>query len=512
MFDMELRLQMLLCLCLTGVCTLILYWYYIVWLKPQSILRKLRQQGIVGPRPSFLFGNSKEIKRLQMAVNSRGGHEIKHGYTPTVFPYFDKWRKDYGPVFSYSVCNVVALHLCQTDLIREISLSSSLSLGKASHQKKTHELLFGQGILKSSGEVWARQRKILAPEFFSDKVKGMVDLMVDSASSLLASWEETLRGQGGSVEIEVEEELRCYSADVISRTCFGSDYVQGKDIFLKLRELQENVSASNIFSEMFGLRFLPTKQAREARRLNEEIKSLITKTVVRQREVDGGEQKQQNLLQAIIRSAGSDEASSFVVDNCKNIYFAGHETTAVTASWCLMLLALHPEWQARARAEAVELCRRGLLDATSLHKIKILTMVIQETLRLYPPGAFVARETLQDMDFGGIHIPKGVNIFIPVSTLHHDPTIWGSDVLEFKPERFSGGILKACRLPQTYLPFGLGPRTCLGQHFAMVELKVILSLLLVKFSFTLSPNYRHSPILRLIVVPEFGMQLLLKKA
>lgn len=152
------------------------------------------------------------------------------------------------------------------------------------------------------------------------------------------------------------------------------------------------------------------------------------------------------------------------------------------------------------------------LSVFSLWFLLQLTMVIQETLRLYPPGALVARETLQDMNFGGIHIPKGVNIFIPVSPLHHDPAIWGPDVLEFKPERFSGGILRACRLPQTYLPFGLGPRTCLGQHFAMAELKVILSLLLVKFSFTLSPNYRHSPILRLIVVPEFGMKLLLNKA
>lgn len=121
------------------------------------------------------------------------------------------------------------------------------------------------------------------------------------------------------------------------------------------------------------VRFLPTKRVREAWRLNEEIKSLITKTVVRQREVDRGEQKQQNLLQAILRSAGSDDASSFVVDNCKNIYFAGHETTAVTASWCLMLLALHPEWQARARAEAVELCGRGPLDTNSLHKTKIVS-------------------------------------------------------------------------------------------------------------------------------------------
>ena len=140
-----------------------------------------------------------------------------------------------------------------------------------------------------------------------------------------------------------------------------------------------------------------------------------------------------------------------------------------------------------------------------------LTMVIQETLLLYPPTAVIARETLQDMKFGGIHVPKGVNIYIPVSTLHHDSSVWGSDVHEFNPERFSKGVFAACQLPHMYAPFGFGPRTCLGQNFAMVELKVVLSIILSKFTFTLSPNYRHSPSMRLLIEPKFGVDLLMKR-
>ncbi|WOL16339.1 Cytochrome P450 [Canna indica] len=518
---MESSLQLLFSLFLVAVCSMVLYLYYIAWSRPQKILNKLRQQGITGPPPSFLFGNSLEIKRLLMAEKSRGGRErreIEHGYTPTIFPFFEQWRKVYGPVFSYSLGNVVSLHISHPDLVREISLCSSLGLGKTSHMKKTHEPLFGQGILKTSGEVWSHQRKVIAPEFFSEKVKGMVDLMVDSATPLLKSWDEKVELQGGAAEMNVDDDLRCYSADVLSRTCFGSNYVSGKEIFLKIRQLQNAVSSPNLFAELFGLRYLPTKQAREAWRVSKEINSLILKTVK-----DGNASKehctsQQNLLQAILRSTNSglltctNTSDSFVVDNCKNIYFAGHETTAITTSWCLMLLALHPEWQARARAEAKEICGSRSPDANSLQKMKILTMVIQETLRLYPPGAYVAREAREEMVFGGIHIPKGVNIFVRVSTLHHDPNIWGKDVLEFKPERFARGVVGACQVPHTYLPFGVGPRTCLGQHFAMMELKIILSLLLPKFSFSLSPKYCHSPVLRLIVEPEFGVELLVKKA
>ncbi|KAL0923145.1 hypothetical protein M5K25_007193 [Dendrobium thyrsiflorum] len=138
-------------------------------------------------------------------------------------------------------------------------------------------------------------------------------------------------------------------------------------------------------------------------------------------------------------------------------------------------------------------------------------MVIQEVLRLYPPGPVVSREALQDMKLGGIQLPKGINIFIPVPTMHQDLHIWGPDAYEFNPKRFEHGVMGACKIPQMYLPFGAGPRTCLGQNFAMVELKLVLALILQKFSFTLSPNYKHSPTLRLIVEPEHGVDLIVKK-
>ncbi|XP_038980391.1 cytochrome P450 714B3-like isoform X2 [Phoenix dactylifera] len=415
-----------------------------------------------------------------------------------------------GPIFSYSMGNVVALHVSHPDLVKDITLCGSLALGKATYLKKTHEPLFGQGILKSNGEAWAYQRKIIAPEFFLEKVKGMVDLMVDCTFPLLNSWESKIERGKGIADIKVDEDLRSYSADVISRACFGSSYIKGKEIFLKLRVLQKAICKPNMFVEITGVRHIPTKRNREMWRLNKEIRSLILQVV---KEGKGGDK---NLLQAILRSAsngriGPNTTDSFVVDNCKTIYFAGHETTAVTATWCLMLLGLHPEWQARARAEVAEVCDGRPTDARSLQKMKILTMVIQEALRLYPPGAYVTRETLQEMEFGGIHIPKGVNVYVPVSILHHDPNIWGPDVHEFNPERFASGVHGACQHPHMYVPFGAGTRTCLGQNFAMVELKIILSLVLSKFSFTLSPSYQHSPTLRLIVEPEFGVSLIMEK-
>lgn len=138
-------------------------------------------------------------------------------------------------------------------------------------------------------------------------------------------------------------------------------------------------------------------------------------------------------------------------------------------------------------------------------------MAINESLRLYPPVAVVSREALKDMKFGNVKVPKGVNLWTLVTTLHTDPEIWGPESYKFNPERFANGITGACKIPHLYMPFGVGPRVCLGQNLAMVELKILISLILSNFSFSLSPRYNHSPSLNLVVDPGHGVDLLVKK-
>lgn len=138
-------------------------------------------------------------------------------------------------------------------------------------------------------------------------------------------------------------------------------------------------------------------------------------------------------------------------------------------------------------------------------------MVVHESLRLYPPVPVVTREAFEDMKFGDIHVPKGVNVWILLVALHQDPDIWGPDANEFNPERFANGASGACKLLHVYMPFGVGQRTCLGQNFAMAELKIILAQLVSNFSFSLSPKYRHSPTMRMVIEPEHGVNLLIKR-
>lgn len=265
-------------------------------------------------------------------------------------------------------------------------------------------------------------------------------------------------------------------------------------------------------------RHIPSKHNREIWRLDKEIKTMILK-IVRARRSPTYEK---DLLQLILDAArgyeesGGDQlpadisAETFIVDNCKSIYFAGYENTALTASWCLMLLAAYPEWQARARAEVLDVCGSELPNDSMLSQMKVLTMIIHETVRLYPPVSSVVREALQDISFRRIEIPKGTNIEIPIPILHQQPELWGPDAHEFNPARFAKGIGKACKVPSAYIPFGIGSRTCAGQNFAMTEVKVIVSMILSRFTLSLSPGYQHSPVFRLVLEPEHGINLYLQ--
>ncbi|MCL7028132.1 hypothetical protein MKW94_028069 [Papaver nudicaule] len=492
--------------------TCFIYLYRILVLNPKTLRSKLLKQGINGPAPSsFIYGNVPDMKRIQstavkIPIDKRS---VKEDHISSLFPYFEQWRNEYGPVFTYSTGNAQMLYITQPELVKEINLWTSMSLGKPSHIQRDRGALFGKGVIGANGSLWAQQRKIIAPEFYMEKVKGMMNLMLDSATLVMRKWEGEVQNGGGTADIRVDLDLRSFSADVISKACFGSSYNKGKDIFAKIRALQEIMAKQGLFIGIPGSSYLPTTNNKKIWRLEKEVSRLILKVVKERREA----KTEMDLLQMLLEGANNESlrlqsTNQFIVDNCKNIYFAGFETTATTASWILMLLATHPEWQTRVRREVSEICECSLPDFNMLRKMELLTMVIQEALRLYPPAMFVSREAFKDVTIGDIHVPKGVAVWLPVGTLHRDPKLWGPDACDFNPDRWSQGTAGACTVPQVYIPFGVGPRICLGQNFAMAELKIILSLILSKFSFSLSPKYRHSPVVKLTLEPEYGVDLI----
>lgn len=133
-------------------------------------------------------------------------------------------------------------------------------------------------------------------------------------------------------------------------------------------------------------------------------------------------------------------------------------------------------------------------------------MVINESLRLYPPASVLPRMAFEDIVLGDIRIPAGLSVWIPVLAIHHSKELWGEDADEFNPSRFESKKFSQGR----FIPFGVGPRNCIGQSFAMMEAKIILAMFLSRFRFTISKAYRHAPVTILTIRPKYGVQICLE--
>ncbi|XP_028808562.1 cytochrome P450 714A1-like [Neltuma alba] len=513
-------------------CTVLMLWKKL-WSKPRRIRSVLHKQGITGPTPSFLLGNLSEIQKIQSQFSNLFSSSLPDQWFHSLFPFLHQWRKQYGPIFLYSTGNKQHLYVGDPELLKELNLTRSLDLGKPSYLSKALKPMLGYGITRANGEYWSLQRNIIAPQFFLSKIQNMVDFMEESTKEIMRKWERCITESGGKIaEIVIDDDLKAITADVICKACFGSSYAQGNQIFAKLAALQVVLAKSNFLFGFTNLRFLPTKENREIWRLEKEFEKLILKVIEDRRQENERHVKEnrKDLLQIIIDGAAhadisgwgilkklrrEHETKKMIVDMCSNIYFAGSESTALLVTWTLLLLAKNPHWQERLRSEILDtfpnMPPHCFQDMDKFRKLKQLTMVIQESLRLYPPGLTAPREALEDIKIGEVVVPKGTNIWVFILALHRDPEIWGEDAAKFRPERFEGGVSEACKYPQAYLPFGHGSRICVGQNFALIEAKIILCLLLSNFSFSISPNYRHFPSFKMLLMPKYGAPLLVTK-
>lgn len=437
--------------------------------------------------------------------------DLSHNIFPRLQPHLQSWLNIYGKNILMWLGPRAQLVVTESEYAKEI-LNDKEKIYPKTDTEGIVKKLFGDGLATSNGEKWAKQRKLANHAFYAESLKNMIPAMIESVEIMLERWKHH-EGKG----IEVFEEFRVLTSEVISRTAFGSSYLEGKGIFEMLMKMV-TLFSRNIFKiRIPGLRLLwKSRDDVESDKLEREIRDSITE-IIRKREkvlTEEGSFGTDLLGQLVEAYNDPNEKKRItlenVVDECKTFYIAGHETTTTLLSWTILLLAIDTDWQENLRKEVLELFGEQSPDAEGTARMKKMTMVINETLRLYPPVISLSRKVERESKLGRFVLPANITVTIPTLTLHLDPDIWGEDAHLFNPERFSGGVAKATdNNPAAFIPFGLGPRNCVGMNFAINEAKIALSMILQRYSFTLSPMYIHSPSTRLMVRPEHGIQVML---
>ncbi|CAN6549305.1 unnamed protein product [Malus baccata var. baccata] len=423
-------------------------------------------QGIRDPPYRLIHGTTKEIFDMRKEVMGRS-HILSHDTVSVVQPHMHAWIKIYGK-------NYLQWHGSQAQLvIRNPTCAKRYRITKIELPKREIanfvNKLLGDGLVATTELKMGETAETSHPCLPWRESK-------TSAETMLERWKD-FEGQ----EIEVYEEFRLFTSEVISRTAFGSSYIEGKNIFDMLIKIGSLIFKNSLKVRVPGIsKFFKTSDEIESDKL--EIES------VKKREKKARPEEKD--------SFGSDflglllKARHNLIDECKTFYFAGQETTNTSLAWTVLLLALHTDWQEEARKE--------------------MTMIINESLRLYTPPVSLTRKAEREVKLGKLIIPANLELVVSTIAPHQDPKIWGQDVHLFKQDRFSEGVLKATNnYVGAFIPFGLGPRTYVGLNFATTEAKIALSMILQRYSFTLSPGYVHLPLHYISVRPHHGVQVIL---
>uniref|UniRef100_A0A0A9GLE2 Uncharacterized protein n=1 Tax=Arundo donax TaxID=35708 RepID=A0A0A9GLE2_ARUDO len=371
------------------------------------------------------------------------------------------------------------------------------------------------------GADWVRHRRVINPAFTMDKLKMMTKTMLDFAESMAKELEDQAsQNKNGEIEVDMNKHFSQLTVDIIAHAIFGSSYKLGKQVFQTQNHLLEITMASFLDVQIPGFNYLPTERNRQKWMLEKKLRNLLMQIIqprLASMSSDHGNDLLGLMLDACIgtKQGGKPVDLSLsmeeILHECKLFFFAGHENTALLLTWAVFLLSVYPEWQERLRKEVLREIGREYPNPSALSKLKEMTMVLLETLRLYCPALFMQRKTITDMTVGETKLPKGSAIVIPIPIMHRDKVVWGDNADEFNPLRFENGIKRAAKVPHALLAFSVGPRSCIGQDFAMLEAKSVLALILQKFSFTISPNYVHAPVDIFTLKPKFGLPVILRQ-
>ncbi|MFY1636735.1 cytochrome P450 [Solwaraspora sp. WMMB335] len=355
------------------------------------------------------------------------------------------------------------------------------------HARRT----LGDGLLTSEGELWQKQRKTIQPVFQARRIARQAGAIAEEAVGMA----DRLQAIAGRDEpVDIRHEMTELTLGVLGRTLLDTDLSE----FGGIGDAFEAVQDQAIF-EMMSLGAVPTwmplpRQLR-FRRARNELQDVVDRLVARRRAEPGGFEGRDDVVSRLITSTSQESdprvGRQRMRDELVTLLLAGHETTASTLTWAFYLLDQHREVWDRVHAEAVEVLGDRTPVYEDLHQLRYTAMVVDEVMRLYPPVWLLPRIAQGDDDVGGYHVPAGADLVLCPYTLHRHPEFW-PDPDRFDPTRFEPGNA-ADRPRYAYIPFGAGPRFCVGNNLGLMEAVFVIAAVARRLRLSVRPGHRVVP-------------------
>lgn len=388
---------------------------------------------------------------------------------------------EYGDAVRMAIGPVVLYFFNHPDHARHVLADNSANYHKGFGLAQARRAL-GDGLLTSEGELWRKQRKVIRPAFQHGRMAQHAGIIVEEGARLV----ERLRSYEGPVD--VLHEMTGLTLGVLGRTLLDADLGAFDSIGGSFEAVQDQA-----MFEAMSLSKVPTwvplpKQVR-FRRARRDLQRIVDQLVSERAERAGepGDDVLSRLIVSTREEADPRVGRQRMRDELVTLLLAGHETTASTLGWTLYLIDRHPEVRQRLHAEAVAVFGGRAPVYEDLHRLTYTSMVIQEVMRLYPPVWMLSRLAQGEDEIGGYHVPTGVNVMICPYTLHRHPAFWDAPD-RFDPERFDPGRA-ADRPGYAYIPFGAGPRFCVGNHLGTMEATFVTAMLARDLRLTKAPGY-----------------------
>ena len=365
----------------------------------------------------------------------------------------------------------------------------------------------GDGLLTSEGELWRKQRKVIQPVFQARRIAQQADTVAEEAAGLIGRLREYRDGE----PVDVVKEMTGFTLGVLGRTLLDTDLGTFRAVGPAFEAMQDQAMFELASMSMVPM-WVPLPKQLRFRRARAHLQQVVDQLVA-DRTADGGNGHADDALSRLIQSTSSESdprvGRQRMRDELVTLLLAGHETTASTLGWTFHMIDKFPYVWEQLHAEAVDVLGDRLPVYEDLHKLTYTSMVINEVIRLYPPVWMLSRIAQGADEVLGYPVPAGVDVLICPYTLHRHPDFW-EDPERFDPERFDPGNTSQARY--AYLPFGAGPRFCVGNHLGLMEAVFVTAMAARELRLAKVPGYRvvAEPMLSLRI--RGGLPMLVRSA